>query len=100
MQAAGGCPTSLRPGRWLDLYSGTGSVGIEAISRGCSQVIWLCLLCLDETNLSLVMISVELKSPPEFCSAGCILNDADGVWFARVRIHQEGGNLTVFCDIF
>ncbi|XP_076950500.1 uncharacterized protein LOC143623487 [Bidens hawaiensis] len=32
LQAAGGCPTSLRPGRWLDLYSGTGSVGIEAIS--------------------------------------------------------------------
>ncbi|KAJ6860619.1 hypothetical protein NC651_036877 [Populus alba x Populus x berolinensis] len=24
-------------GRWLDLLSGTGSVGIEAISRGCSQ---------------------------------------------------------------
>ncbi|WCJ20867.1 methyltransferase [Euphorbia peplus] len=38
LQAAGGCPASLRPGRWLDLYSGTGSVGIEAISRGCSQV--------------------------------------------------------------
>ncbi|KAK4757061.1 hypothetical protein SAY87_007188 [Trapa incisa] len=37
LQAAGGCPASLRPGRWLDLYSGTGSVGIEAISRGCSQ---------------------------------------------------------------
>lgn len=35
---AGGCPASLRPGRWLDLYSGTGSVGIEAISRGCSEV--------------------------------------------------------------
>ncbi|KAI6700616.1 hypothetical protein NL676_014940 [Syzygium grande] len=38
LQAAGGSPVSLRPGRWLDLYSGTGSVGIEAISRGCSQV--------------------------------------------------------------
>ncbi|XP_048433862.1 putative rRNA methyltransferase YlbH isoform X1 [Pyrus x bretschneideri] len=38
LQAAGGCPASLRPGRWLDLYSGTGSVGIEAISRGCSEV--------------------------------------------------------------
>ncbi|CAN0857577.1 Putative rRNA methyltransferase YlbH [Linum grandiflorum] len=37
LQAAGGCPASLRPGRWLDLYSGTGSVGIEAISRGCVQ---------------------------------------------------------------
>ncbi|XP_039016831.1 putative rRNA methyltransferase YlbH isoform X2 [Hibiscus syriacus] len=38
LQAADGCPASLRPGRWLDLYSGTGSVGIEAISRGCSEV--------------------------------------------------------------
>ncbi|XVF60434.1 hypothetical protein PTKIN_Ptkin08bG0045700 [Pterospermum kingtungense] len=38
LQVAGGCPVSLRPGRWLDLYSGTGSVGIEAISRGCSEV--------------------------------------------------------------
>nr|XP_009766049.1 PREDICTED: uncharacterized protein LOC104217480 isoform X2 [Nicotiana sylvestris] len=38
LQAAGGCPASLRPGRWLDLYSGTGSVGIEAVSRGCSEV--------------------------------------------------------------
>ncbi|KAF3322921.1 rRNA methyltransferase YlbH [Carex littledalei] len=35
--SAGGNPASLRPGRWLDLYSGTGSVGIEAISRGCSE---------------------------------------------------------------
>ncbi|KAL0343933.1 UNVERIFIED_CONTAM: putative rRNA methyltransferase YlbH [Sesamum angustifolium] len=38
LQAAGGSPQSLRPGRWLDLYSGTGSVGIEAMSRGCSEV--------------------------------------------------------------
>ncbi|KAJ4707544.1 Methyltransferase [Melia azedarach] len=38
LQVAGGSPASLRPGRWLDLYSGTGSVGIEAISRGCSEV--------------------------------------------------------------
>ncbi|KAG0458409.1 hypothetical protein HPP92_023566 [Vanilla planifolia] len=38
LQVLGGCPTYLRPGRWLDLYSGTGSVGIEALSRGCSEV--------------------------------------------------------------
>ncbi|PKA49351.1 hypothetical protein AXF42_Ash014253 [Apostasia shenzhenica] len=37
LQVAAGCPVSLRTGRWLDLYSGTGSVGIEAISRGCSE---------------------------------------------------------------
>ncbi|XP_048494230.1 uncharacterized protein LOC104887434 isoform X2 [Beta vulgaris subsp. vulgaris] len=38
LQVAGGCPASLRSGRWLDLYSGTASVGIEALSRGCSEV--------------------------------------------------------------
>ncbi|KAL5210718.1 hypothetical protein ABZP36_006341 [Zizania latifolia] len=37
LQSAGGFPASLRPGRWLDLYSGTGSVGIEAMSRGCLE---------------------------------------------------------------
>uniref|UniRef100_A0ACD5WD68 Uncharacterized protein n=1 Tax=Avena sativa TaxID=4498 RepID=A0ACD5WD68_AVESA len=37
LQSAGGSPASLRPGLWLDLYSGTGSVGIEAMSRGCSE---------------------------------------------------------------
>lgn len=37
LQVAGGCPVALRPGRWLDLYSGTGAVGIEAISRGCVE---------------------------------------------------------------
>ncbi|WOL11738.1 hypothetical protein Cni_G20502 [Canna indica] len=37
IQVAGGCPASLRPRCWLDLYSGTGAVGIEAISRGCSE---------------------------------------------------------------
>jgi 16S rRNA (guanine(966)-N(2))-methyltransferase RsmD len=35
LQALGGCSAHLPPGRWLDLYSGTGSVGIEALSRGC-----------------------------------------------------------------
>ncbi|CAI5527207.1 unnamed protein product [Closterium sp. Naga37s-1] len=31
-------PHRLPPGScWLDLYSGTGSVGLEAMSRGCGQ---------------------------------------------------------------
>ncbi|KAK2658509.1 hypothetical protein Ddye_005042 [Dipteronia dyeriana] len=33
LQVDGGCPTSLRPSHWLDLYSGIRSVGMEAISR-------------------------------------------------------------------
>ncbi|XP_002977141.2 uncharacterized protein LOC9639054 [Selaginella moellendorffii] len=35
LQARGGYTGGLPPGKWLDLYSGTGSVGIEALSRGC-----------------------------------------------------------------
>ncbi|KAI7737470.1 hypothetical protein M8C21_018379, partial [Ambrosia artemisiifolia] len=30
-----GRPRSVRPGRWLDLYSATLYVGIDAINRGC-----------------------------------------------------------------
>ncbi|KAJ4837371.1 hypothetical protein Tsubulata_036976 [Turnera subulata] len=37
LQSACGCPTALKPGSWLDLYCGTGSVGIEALSRGCAE---------------------------------------------------------------
>lgn len=36
LQAMAGMPASLPGGRWLDLYSGTGSVGIEGLSRGCT----------------------------------------------------------------
>ncbi|CAM6051501.1 unnamed protein product [Sphagnum compactum] len=35
LQAFGGCSASLPAGWWLDLNSGMGSVGIEALSRGC-----------------------------------------------------------------
>ena len=33
-----GNPAALQGSRWLDLFAGTGAVGIEAISRGASQV--------------------------------------------------------------
>jgi len=33
-----GNPSALEASRWIDLYAGTGAVGIEAISRGASMV--------------------------------------------------------------
>jgi len=33
-----GNPAALEGSRWLDLFAGTGAVGIEAISRGASEV--------------------------------------------------------------
>ncbi|KAL2634036.1 hypothetical protein R1flu_005515 [Riccia fluitans] len=35
LQSLSGWSASAPAGRWLDLYSGTGSVAIEALSRGC-----------------------------------------------------------------
>lgn len=37
-QSLDGWIPSSPSGRWLDLYSGTGSVAIEALSRGCCAV--------------------------------------------------------------
>jgi 16S rRNA G966 N2-methylase RsmD len=38
LQALGGCSASFPAGWWLDLNGGMGSVGIEALSRGCVVV--------------------------------------------------------------
>ena len=35
---AAGNPTALEGKVWLDLFAGTGAVGIEALSRGAAQV--------------------------------------------------------------
>ncbi|KAG6544770.1 hypothetical protein Mapa_013796 [Marchantia paleacea] len=37
LQSLSGWSASTPSGRWLDLYSGTGSVAIEALSRGCCE---------------------------------------------------------------
>jgi 16S rRNA (guanine(966)-N(2))-methyltransferase RsmD len=38
---AGGNPESLAGTRWLDLFAGTGAVGIEALSRGVANVVFV-----------------------------------------------------------
>ena len=38
---AGGNPESLAGTRWLDLFAGTGAVGIEALSRGAANVVFV-----------------------------------------------------------
>jgi len=36
-----GNPNALAASTWLDLYAGTGAVGIEALSRGATQVVFV-----------------------------------------------------------
>eukprot|EP00803_Ostreobium_quekettii_P005789 evm.model.scf_236.2 EVM.evm.TU.scf_236.2 scf_236:42268-51322(+) len=49
----GGAPQLPKGSRWLDLYAGTGAVGLEALSRGCAECHfieldpWVVSNCLD-----------------------------------------------------
>ena len=63
IQSAGGSPASLKPGLWLDLYSGTGSVGIEAMSRGCSQVFPEL-----SRNINIEQPNIQMHFPRSSCS--------------------------------
>lgn len=57
IQSQSGNVSSLPEGsRWLDLFAGTGSVGLEAVSRGSEQVRvpWCAPLVADGTRPNLV----------------------------------------------
>lgn len=43
--------------RWLDLFAGTGQVGIEALSRGASQVVFI-----DTAHMAIRVIHENLQS--------------------------------------
>ncbi len=52
-----GNPEALAGSVWLDLYAGTGAVGIEAISRGAKMVHFV-----DSSKVATDLISANLKS--------------------------------------
>ena len=52
-----GDPTALAESTWLDLYAGTGAVGIEALSRGASMVCFV-----DSSKAAAELIAENLKS--------------------------------------
>ena len=54
---AAGNPEALRGSRWLDLYAGTGAVGIEALSRGAAHVLFV-----DSARAAVAAIRDNLKS--------------------------------------
>ena len=50
----GGNPEALAGSVWLDLFAGTGAVGIEALSRGAKQVYFV------ETSAAAVKVIVSV----------------------------------------
>ena len=52
-----GNPGALEGSIWLDLYAGTGAVGIEALSRGAAKVYFL-----EQSALAIKVIQDNLKS--------------------------------------
>ena len=53
----GGNPDALRGSIWLDLYAGTGAVGIEALSRGAAMVHFV-----ESSKPAVDLIAQNLKS--------------------------------------
>ncbi len=52
-----GDPSALAESTWLDLYAGTGAVGIEALSRGAKMIFFV-----EATKAAAELIAANLKS--------------------------------------
>jgi len=57
--------------RWLDLFAGTGQVGIEALSRGADEVLFI-----DNTRLAIKTIYFNLEKTDLLTSAQVIKTDS------------------------
>ncbi len=81
-----GDPTRLAETTWLDLYAGTGAVGIEALSRGARMVCFV-----ESSKAAADLIAANLKS----------LGIADGFQIVKVEAGKalrqlEAGNAADF----
>src|ERR671931_794698 len=66
-----GNPQALEGSVWLDLFAGTGAVGIEALSRGAGQVIFV-----ESSRKAAVLIGKNLQS----------LGIRNGFWVMQLEV--------------
>jgi 16S rRNA (guanine966-N2)-methyltransferase len=82
-----GNPAALEESAWLDLYAGTGTVGIEALSRGARMVYFV-----ESSNAAAEVIAANLKSLG--ISGGFQVKKAETV--RALRQLQEAGTVVDF----
>src|SRR5436853_7541355 len=70
----GGTPDALNGSVWLDLYAGTGAVGIEALSRGAGLV-----FCVESSLAAAVLIGQNLRSMGLDSGFGNLSQEGTGV---------------------
>ncbi len=75
-----GNPEALAGTTWIDLYAGTGAVGIEALSRGAAKVIFV-----ESSKAAAEVIAANLKSLGIVNSFQIVKSDA-----AKALRHFEG----------
>ena len=62
---------------FLDLYSGTGALGLEALSRGAKKVVFIEA---SQKNMSVLKHNIELISPEENCFE--LTKDSSAHWLS------------------
>ncbi len=83
---------SLRDARVLDLFAGSGSLGLEALSRGANAVCWVER---DRRTFRILENNVQLLSAGlAGCSVKCVCRDA----LRFIKNSSSGGYSLVFAD--
>ena len=76
---------------FLDLYAGTGALGLEALSRGAKKVIFIEV---SQKNLSVLKKNIESISPEKNCFE--LIKDSSERWLTRFA--DPGYPCVVFLD--
>lgn len=64
---------NLRDARVLDIFAGSGSLGLEAVSRGAKEVCWVER---DRRTFQTLKQNVNLLTADQACTCRCVCNEA------------------------